>query len=398
MNPHSNYYLSFNVGYPNAYDRAHGYTGGNIMVHGVCSSAGCFSMTDQQIAEIYAIAREAFAGGQQSIQMQSYPFHMTPMNIALYRFDPNIAFWKELEVGNDNFEVTKKDVAVGVCNDHYVFNAEPANGQPFDPTGPCPALKRDQAVALAVAAREKSDDAKVAELVAEGVKPIHTIYADGGQNRVFTARHEQDVSRPEALAEGSLNVPVTGYRKRNRAQLLAAEKQAEAAAAAAESKAKAAHAFAYADASQRAAPQQRPAQAPSNGFGLPGLTHLFAAKPSAPPVAAVPQTMPEQPQLATAPVPRAVPQLAKHRLIEEARKPEHPKAEHGKSEHAKLAHARPAQTKPVPSKEAKAAKSKTDTAKAAPSDQAKAADLPPIYGTMSALPPSFSAAAGATDH
>ncbi len=58
MNPNSHYYLSFNVGYPNAYDRAYGRTGGTVMVHGVCSSAGCFSMTDEQIADIYAIARE----------------------------------------------------------------------------------------------------------------------------------------------------------------------------------------------------------------------------------------------------------------------------------------------------------------------------------------------------
>ena len=58
MNPNSHYYLAFNVGYPNAYDRAYGRTGGNVMVHGVCSSAGCFSMTDEQVADIYAIARE----------------------------------------------------------------------------------------------------------------------------------------------------------------------------------------------------------------------------------------------------------------------------------------------------------------------------------------------------
>jgi murein L,D-transpeptidase YafK len=77
MNPNSHYYLSFNVGYPNAFDRAWGRNGGNVMVHGVCSSAGCFSMTDAQVAEIYAIAREAFNGGQREIQMQSYPFHMT---------------------------------------------------------------------------------------------------------------------------------------------------------------------------------------------------------------------------------------------------------------------------------------------------------------------------------
>jgi murein L,D-transpeptidase YafK len=64
MNPNSHYYLAFNVGYPNAYDRAYGRTGGNVMVHGICSSAGCFSMTDEQVADIYAIARDSFKGGQ----------------------------------------------------------------------------------------------------------------------------------------------------------------------------------------------------------------------------------------------------------------------------------------------------------------------------------------------
>ena len=124
MNPNSNYYLSFNVGYPNAYDRAYGRTGGTIMVHGVCSSAGCFSMTDAQIAEIYAIAREAFNGGQREIQMQSYPFHMTAENLAKHRLDPNIDFWKQLKNGSDHFEVTKTEPQVGVCAKHYVFGAQ----------------------------------------------------------------------------------------------------------------------------------------------------------------------------------------------------------------------------------------------------------------------------------
>ena len=88
MNPNSAYYLSFNVGYPNAYDRAWGHTGGAIMVHGICSSAGCFSMTDKQIEEIYAITREAFAGGQRAVQMESFPFRMTAENLAKYRLGP----------------------------------------------------------------------------------------------------------------------------------------------------------------------------------------------------------------------------------------------------------------------------------------------------------------------
>jgi murein L,D-transpeptidase YafK len=206
MNPNSNYYLSFNVGYPNAYDRALGHTGGSIMVHGVCSSAGCFSMTDQQIAEIYAIAREGFNGGQRAIQMQSYPFHMTAENMAKYRADPNIAFWKQLKEGSDNFEVTEAEVNVGVCDKHYVFNQTPAGAGRMDPDEPCPALKHDDAVQALVEAKETQDGARVAELISQGVKPIHTVYADGGQHPSFAQANLPEVSRPDALAQGPIDI------------------------------------------------------------------------------------------------------------------------------------------------------------------------------------------------
>jgi murein L,D-transpeptidase YafK len=198
MNPNSHYYLAFNVGYPNAYDRAYGRTGGNVMVHGVCSSAGCFSMTDEQVADIYAIARDSFAGGQREIQLQSYPFHMTAENMAKFRLDPNIAFWKNLKDGSDHFEVTKNEPSVLVCGKHYVFDATAKD----EVTGsePCPALKRDDSVEALVAEKTEKDDAKVAELAASGVKPVRLVYADGGQNPVFVGY--KDTSDPDALASG----------------------------------------------------------------------------------------------------------------------------------------------------------------------------------------------------
>ena len=101
MNPNSAYYLSFDTGYPNAFDRQMGRTGSALMVHGTCSSRGCFAMTDEAIAEIYAIAREAFAGGQRGFQFQSYPFRMTAENLAKHRHDQHMAFWKNLKQGND---------------------------------------------------------------------------------------------------------------------------------------------------------------------------------------------------------------------------------------------------------------------------------------------------------
>jgi len=196
MNPNSHYYLAFNVGYPNAYDRAYGRTGGNVMVHGVCSSAGCFSMTDEQVADIYAIARDSFNGGQREIQLQSYPFRMTAANMAKFRLDPNIDFWKNLKNGSDYFEVTKAEPPVLVCGKRYVFGAA-ASGD-VSASEACPALKRDDSVEAAVAEKAEKDEAKVAELAASGVKPVRLVYADGGQNSVFTGY--KDASDPEALA------------------------------------------------------------------------------------------------------------------------------------------------------------------------------------------------------
>jgi murein L,D-transpeptidase YafK len=131
MNPRSNYHLAFNIGYPNAFDRAHGRTGSNLMVHGACSSSGCYSMTDEQIEQIYAFGRDAFQGGQTEFQIQAFPFRMTAANMARYRNDPNYEFWTMLKEGYDHFEITKVPPKVDVCEKRYVFNRIPAAGAQF---------------------------------------------------------------------------------------------------------------------------------------------------------------------------------------------------------------------------------------------------------------------------
>lgn len=205
MNPNSAYYLSFNIGYPNSFDRAHGRTGSHIMVHGACSSRGCFSMTDEQIAEIYAVLREAFTGGQKAVQMQSLPFRMNAQNLAKHRLDKNIKFWKALKEGSDTFEVAKREPKVMVCNRQYVFNAQPANAsERVNASASCPTLNRDEPLVAAVKRKDQQDQTKVAALVAKGVHPIRMVYADGGQHKAFT--HISMVSRPEALARGPVEI------------------------------------------------------------------------------------------------------------------------------------------------------------------------------------------------
>ncbi len=149
MNPNSSYYLSFNIGFPNAYDRANGRTGQHLMVHGACSSSGCYSMTDEQVAEIYAFGRDAFKGGQRDFQIQAFPFRMTAANMARYKSDPNYPFWKMLKQGYDAFEVTKVPPKVDVCEKRYVFNVAASDGQPLSPTGACPPSVGGEAMSYA---------------------------------------------------------------------------------------------------------------------------------------------------------------------------------------------------------------------------------------------------------
>ncbi|RAZ86561.1 hypothetical protein DPM33_27475 [Mesorhizobium hawassense] len=176
MNPRSNYHLSFNIGFPNAYDRANGRTGQNLMVHGACSSSGCYSMTDAQIEQIYAFGRDAFQGGQTEFQIQAFPFRMTAANMARYRNDPNYEFWKMLKVGYDNFEITKVPPKVDVCEKRYVFNQVAPEGTTFDPTGPCPATTQPDSLKTAFANYEKSYDAAFNSAVnSSSVAPKPTI-------------------------------------------------------------------------------------------------------------------------------------------------------------------------------------------------------------------------------
>jgi murein L,D-transpeptidase YafK len=218
MNPNSQYYLSFDLGYPNAYDRAHGRTGANLMVHGDCSSRGCYSMTDEQISEIYALGREAFFGGQKSFQVQAYPFRMTPKNMAKHRNSPHLAFWKMLKKGNDHFEVTRLEPKVNVCAKQYVFDAEPPSGSSrplsFSPGGRCPAYQVPEEIVAAVREKEQNDNTQTAQLIRRGtpVVPVRT-NADGGMHPVFVAavkRNEIGV-RPTvfSLASTPGTIPTT---------------------------------------------------------------------------------------------------------------------------------------------------------------------------------------------
>lgn len=123
MKPDSAFYRAFNIGYPNAYDRAWGRTGSLIMVHGGCKSIGCFAMTDKVMGEIYLITDAALRKGQDRFQVHIFPFRMTAINMDRYKKHFWHNYWWNLKQGHDLFEKTLLPPRVSNVERLYIFEA-----------------------------------------------------------------------------------------------------------------------------------------------------------------------------------------------------------------------------------------------------------------------------------
>ena len=121
LNPNSRWHRSFNLGYPNAYDRSKGRTGSFLMVHGGCASIGCYAMTDPVVDEIWRLVTAALNGGQSRFHVHIFPFRMTEYAINARSRSEWTGFWRDLKRGHDAFEVSHRPPRVAVCNGAYAF-------------------------------------------------------------------------------------------------------------------------------------------------------------------------------------------------------------------------------------------------------------------------------------
>lgn len=122
LNPNSSYHLSFNLGYPNAYDKSHKRTGSYLMVHGECVSIGCYAMTNTGIEEIYKLVSKALYNKQKYIQVHAFPFYMNDNNMAQYENNKWYEFWTELKIGYDYFESERLAPKIKVKEGHYIIH------------------------------------------------------------------------------------------------------------------------------------------------------------------------------------------------------------------------------------------------------------------------------------
>jgi murein L,D-transpeptidase YafK len=119
LNPSSMFHLSFNIGYPNAYDRHHQRTGTHIMVHGSNVSIGCLAMSDPAIEEIYLLVAEALEAGQSKVPIHIFPFRMTEERMAAAADSPHAEFWRDLKAIHDSFESLREVPRVQVSEGRY---------------------------------------------------------------------------------------------------------------------------------------------------------------------------------------------------------------------------------------------------------------------------------------
>lgn len=207
LNPNSEFYLSFNLGYPNRLEAALGYSGDALMVHGACSSSGCYALTDQGVSEIYAVAREALNGSQAAFQVQAFPFRMTPRNMADHRDDSNFAFWSDLKRGYDIFEVTRRQPKVSYCGGRYVFDAQFQGGEPRNPIAACPPIASE--VDPLVASKSEADRLALESILENGTAFAAHAYSDGGMHPTFRRLLERVGEERMAKKTSMTSVPIS---------------------------------------------------------------------------------------------------------------------------------------------------------------------------------------------
>ena len=180
LNPWSDFHLSFNLGYPNEYDRLHKRTGGALMVHGKCSSVGCFAMNDLRIEEIYTIVDAAMSGGQEQFAVHIFPFRMTWDKMAKNAKSPWIPFWENLKQGYDYFQGHRNPPMVTVEEKQYAFHTFRPLLFGSDLTAPAQPEKMEYASAIPVAKKEDVNIAKREEIKVvkrENTKVVRREYA-----------------------------------------------------------------------------------------------------------------------------------------------------------------------------------------------------------------------------
>ena len=91
------------------------------MVHGGCSSVGCYAITDESVDQVYAVVEAALGNGQDAVDVHVFPFALTDAALAAEAGSAWQPFWRNLKQGFDMFEVARVPPRVAACRGEYRF-------------------------------------------------------------------------------------------------------------------------------------------------------------------------------------------------------------------------------------------------------------------------------------
>lgn len=182
------------LNFPNAFDQGLARTGSDILIHGGCTSVGCFAMTNPVSDEIHRMATASIDAGQEHLPIHVFPFRMTQENLRTHQSAAWQGFWGNLKEGYDYFERTKRPPRVSTCEGRYVF----ADAGSPAATGPMEACQ------TAVASANDADDwlnGVPPPPVPAGAAPVRTAAADLGRMHLGAPQaSDATAAAPDSLA------------------------------------------------------------------------------------------------------------------------------------------------------------------------------------------------------
>jgi murein L,D-transpeptidase YafK len=190
---------ALNIGFPNAFDKAYARTGSFILVHGGCTSKGCYAMTDPVMDEIYELTERALRQGQEAVPVHSFPFRMTEANLEANASNPWMQFWMNLKPAYDLFERTRVPPRVGICNKKYLItDGDAASRTCIDDSSdgiPMPSVESEDEGARATKTRKAASRAQSRRIAGRNARKAYAearrarMAAHGKRMRTSEAKH-----------------------------------------------------------------------------------------------------------------------------------------------------------------------------------------------------------------
>lgn len=110
---------ALNLSFPNIFDALKERTGSYLLIHGGCSSKGCYALEDGPMDELFALVSLATRSGQSLFPVHIFPFRLTEDKWKTHKKSIWSPFWQEMQPVYDYFNRQRQLPVILVCESGY---------------------------------------------------------------------------------------------------------------------------------------------------------------------------------------------------------------------------------------------------------------------------------------